>query len=394
VALRLVPLRYPVRSLAVRWQSSLFSALGIGLTVAVLAGVLALREGFQTLFTATGSDDVVVYLRPGAQSEGESLIRYPEDANILKTRPEIAADEKGAPLAAAESYLGINLEKADGGVTIVPVRGVEPASFAIQGSRMKIVEGRSIAFGTNEVIVGKPLTERIKHCRVGDRLTFNTKPFEVVGVFEYEGAYSSEIWADVDRITRELDRPPRQRVVARLKPAAERPSVEALAKALEGDERVPSTVKTERAYYAEQTNILGGVLGTLATVLTVLMGAGAVLGAANTMLAAVGARTREVGILVAIGYRGLAVFVSFLMEAAAIGLLGGLIGSLLVLPLNGVKTGTTNFATFTEVAFAFRVTPVLLTRAVIVAFVLGVLGGAVPAWRASRLVPTEALRRL
>ena len=198
----------------------------------------------------------------------------------------------------------------------------------------------------------------------------------------------------MDRITAALTRPLRQRVVARLKPPDQRKSLAQIAYDVEHDKQVPSKLQSERAYYEAQTNVLGGVLGTLATILTVLMGSGAVLGAANTMLAAVGARTREVGILVAMGYRGLSVFVSFLLEAAAIGLVGGAIGALLVLPLNGVQTGTTNFATFTEVAFAFRVTPALLAKAVAVALALGILGGAVPAWRASRLVPTEALRRL
>ena len=176
---RLVPLRYPVRSLAVRWQSSLFSALGIGLTVAVLAGVLALREGFRALFAETGSDDVAIYLRPGAQSEGESLILYPDDVKILKARPEIAADASGNPLAAAESYLGINLEKEGGGVTIVPVRGIEPTSIAIQGDKFRVVVGRSISFGTDEVMVGRPLSDRLANCRLGDTLTFNMTPFKV-----------------------------------------------------------------------------------------------------------------------------------------------------------------------------------------------------------------------
>jgi ABC-type lipoprotein release transport system permease subunit len=399
---RLVPLNYPLRSLRVRWSPSLFSALGIGLTVAVLGGVLALREGFQTVLAETGRDDVLVYLRPGAQSEGESIVRYPGDSAILKTRPEVALSATpaetawlpaGQPLAASESYLGIKLEKVDGsGTTIVTVRGIEPASLAIQGSRWRVLEGgRPPTFGADEVVVGRPLASRIRNCRVGETLVFNVTPFKVVGIFEHDGAYSSEIWGDVDRITAATQRPFRQRVVAKVKPGTD---PDAVAKELEDDKRVPVKAQTERAYYRSQTSRLGDVLLFLATVLTSLMGAAAVLGAVNTMLAAVGARTREVGILVALGYRGSSVFLSFLFEAALIGALGGLIGCLLVLPLNGIQTGTTNWNTFTEVSFAFRVTPALLARAVLVAVVLGLLGGAVPAWRASRLVPTAALRRL
>jgi ABC-type lipoprotein release transport system permease subunit len=391
--MRLVPLRYSFRSLAVRWSSSLFSAIGIGLTVAVLGLVLALREGFSHVVAETGRDDVGVYLRPGAQSEGESLIRYPGDSAILAARPEIERDPKtGAPLAACESYLGVNLEKAEGqGTTIVTVRGVEPASLEIQGPRLRLVEGAWFRFGTDEIVVGKPLSKRMKDCRLGDTVLFNVTPFRVVGVFEHDGGYASEIWGDVVRLTEALQRPFRQRVVAKLVPGAD---VEAVRRELESDKRVPADFKTERAYYRTQTTKLGGGLSILAKILTSLMGAAAVLGAVNTMLAAVGARTREVGVLTALGYRGPSVFLAFLLEAGLIGLVGGVIGSLLVLPMNGIETGTTNWDTFTEIAFAFRVTPSLLGTAIAVAVLLGLLGGAVPAWRASRLPPTAALRRL
>lgn len=390
--MRLVPLRYTVRSLVVRWSPSLFSALGIGLTVAVLGGVLSLREGFRALLAETGADDVVVYLRPGAQSEGESIVRHPQDTNILKVRPEVVV-EGNVPLAAAESYLGLKLPRTDGsGTTIVTVRGVEiPVSMRIQGSKWRVVEGREPAAGTDEVVVGRPLTTRIQGCRVGETLTFNVTPFRVVGVFENEGAYASEIWGDVDRICAALERPFRQRFVAKVKEGTD---VAALAKRLESDKQVPVKAQTERAYFRAQTTALGNVLQFLAGILTTLMGAAAVLGAVNTMLAAVGARTREVGILMSIGYRRFPVFVCFLVEAAAIGLVGGVLGAVLVLPFNGLQTSTTNWNTFTEIAFAFRVTPAILTTSILVAVVLGLLGGAVPAWRASRLVPTAALRRL
>ena len=389
--MRLIPLSYPLRSLLVRWSPSLFSALGIALTVAVLGGVLALREGFQSLLGETGREDVGVYLRPGATSEGESLVRYPGDANILKARPEIEAEANGTPLAACESYLGINLPKIDGsGTTIVTIRGVEEASLKIQGDRLRKVAGVWFHFGTDEVIVGRPLTKRLRHCEIGDTILFNVRPFKVVGIFEQDGSYSSEIWGDVVQITGALDRPWRQRFLAKLKPNTDLALVNEQLK----KEKTPLSVESERHYYGRQTTALGGVLLVLATILTTLMGTAAVLGAVNTMLAAVGARTREVGILVALGYRGFAVFVSFLIEAAAIGAVGGALGCILVLPLNGIETGTTNWNTFTEVAFAFRVTPALLGRAVFVAVVLGLLGGAVPAWRASRLAPTAALRRL
>jgi putative ABC transport system permease protein len=390
--MRFVPLRYPLRSLAVRWTSSFFAALGIGLTVAVLAGVLSLRAGFSSLLADTGREDVGVYLRPASQSETESLVRYPDDVRRLIARPEIALDAEGNPIAAGESSLGIFLPKSDGGGTaLVSLRGIEPASLVIQGDRLKVVAGRMLNFGTNEIVVGRPLSQRIANTAIGETIQVNLTPFRVVGHFEHPGAYGSEIWGDVVALGDATKRSFRQRVVAVWKEGTD-PG--ALARELERDKLVPMKVRSEREYYRAQTSMLGGVLQVLAVFLTSVMGAAAVLGAVNTMLAAVGARTREVGILVSLGYRGFAVFVSFLVEAALVGLAGAAIGCLLVLPLHGIETGTTNFATFTEVAFAFRVTPDLLVLATSVAVTLGILGGAVPAWRASRLVPTAALRRL
>jgi putative ABC transport system permease protein len=387
-----VPLRYPLRSLVVRWTSSVSAALGIGLTVAVLSGVLSLRNGFASLYSVTGRSDVGIYLRQSSQSETESLIRYPEDVRTLVTRPEIALDETGAPLAAAELSLGIFMPKADGsGTALVSIRGIEPATLKIHGDRLKAVSGRMLQLGTDEVVVGRALTKRIANTGVGETLRINMTPFKVVGVFDMPGAYGSEIWGDVIRLGEAVKRTFRQRVLAVWKPGTD---VEKVSREIEHDKQTPMKVQSERGYYEAQTSILGGVLAVLAVFLTSVMGAAAALGALNTMLASVGARTREVGVLVALGYGGFAVFLSFLVEAAIVGLAGAGVGCLLVLPLDGIETGTTNFTTFTEIAFAFRVTPSLLLLSTGVALVLGLAGGAIPAWRASRLPPTAALRRL
>lgn len=390
--MRLVPLSYPLRSIFVRWQSSLFAALGIGLTVAVLGGVLALRSGFSSLFQDVGREDVGVYLRQSSQSETESLVRFPQDTSILKARPEVEHDQAGLPLAAAESSLGVFLPKADGsGAAMAMIRGVEDASFRIQGERLRIVKGRTLAFGSDEAIVGVPLARRLANTDIGDTIVLNMTAFRVVGHFEHSGAYGSEIWTDAVRLGDALKRNFRQRVIAVWKPGTD---VAAVTKEVEADKQASMKLQSERAYFAAQTLKTGGQLGVLAVVLTTVMGAAAALGAVNTMLASVGARTREVGVLVSIGYPGRSVFLSFLAEAALVGLAGALIGCVLVLPLNGVRSGTTNFESFTEVAFAFRVTPGLLGISAAVAVLLGLLGGALPAWRASRLPPTAALRRL
>ena len=388
--LKLVPLSYPIRSLLVRWQASLFSALGIAMTIAVLCGVFALRNGFESLHAETGHADVLVYLRKGATSEGESGVPL-DRVNMYKARPEVALDEDGQPLAAGECYLALFLQKADDlGLVNVPIRGVEPASIKIQGKAFRIVAGNMLAFGANEIIVGKPLTTRIHDCQLGDTLMVNVTPFKVVGIFEHTGAYRSEIWGDIDRIAAALERPMRQRVVAKVRPGTD---VEAVIAEMADDKRLPSKVMTEKAYFLSQTDILGGVLGFLGTLLAAILGVAAVLGAANTMLAAVGARTHEVGILRSLGFSSFGILIGFLIEAALIGLVGGILGCLLVLPLDGLETGTMNWNTFTENAFAFRVDAPLMLTAVVIAAVLGIVGGLLPAIRAARLKPVEAMRR-
>jgi len=385
----LVPLSYNLRSLWVRRASTLLTVVGIGATVAVLSGILALQQGFASLFAESGREDVAVFLRPGAPSEGESFFTRDRALQLIKTVPEIALGEEGQPLGAAEVYLAVRRDKLTGGETNVPIRGVQPATFALT-PELTIVEGRNLAPGADEVIVGRRLTGRIQDCAVGDVIQLNTTPFRVVGTFAYDGPFESEIWGDLDRMLSALQRPGPSRVVAKLRPGTD---VAALSERLQGDKEVPAKVQTERQYLASMSAVMSAILLSLGGVLATIMGIAAVFTATNTMLSALASRTHEVGILLAIGYRPGPIFLAFLLEAAALGVLGGVVGSLITLPLNGIETGTTNFNTFTEVAFAFRITtPVLLTAALF-SLVLGLLGGAWPAWRAARMTPTEALRR-
>lgn len=386
----LVPLSYNARSLFVRRSATLLTVFGIGATVAVLAGVLALQQGFERLFTSSGREHVVIFLRPGATNEGDSLFERERAEILMKSRPEIALDEQGRPLAAAERYLAVRRRKLDGGETNVPIRGIGPRSLAIHGDLVEVVAGRPVEFGADEVMVGSALTTRMQNCRVGDVLLLNTTPFRVVGEFRSEGPFNSEIWGDSERIGEALERPLLNRVVAQIVPGTD---LEKLAESLESDKRVPAKVQTEKAFLEGQTQVLSGVLLFLGGFLALVMGSAAVLTGTNTMLAAISARSHEIGILLSMGFRPLPIFLAFLFEALLLGVLGGALGCLMALPLDGVRTGTTNFQTFTEVAFAFRITPDVLTTAVGFAILLGLLGGAWPAWRAARMKPTEALRR-
>jgi ABC-type antimicrobial peptide transport system permease subunit len=385
-----VPVGYNVRSLLVRRASTLLAVFGIAATVAVLAGLISLQQGFATLFASGGRDDLAVVLRQGATSEGESAFSRTDVDLLVKETAEFAVGADGRPLASGEMYLAVRRRKLDGGETNVPIRGVQPRTFDIHGSDLRLAEGRRFEPGTDEVIVGRALADRIRDCGVGDVLVLNTTPFRVVGVFEGRGAFESEIWGDVDRLMEALERPMLNRVIGVLRPEAD---VEALSARLDSDRRVPSQAMTERAYLEGQTVGLSALFIGLGSFLALIMGIGAVFTGTNSMLSALAARTHEIGILLSVGFRPWAIFASFLLESVLLGLLGGLVGCLLVLPLQGLRTGTMNMQTFTEVAFAFRVTPTVLVTAVLFALALGLLGGALPAWRASRLTPTEALRR-
>lgn len=386
-----LPLRYALRNLGVRRGSTLLTALGIAMTVAVFAGVLALRTGFEQLYQPLGRDDLAIYLRPGATSESLSGLARETADLLVKERPEIAHDLTGRPLAAAETYLATYMTKVDGGVTNVPLRGVQAMSLAMLGDRMRVVEGRLFAFGADEVVVGRRLRSRIEGCRVGDTLMLNITPFRVVGVFEAEGALGGEIWGDAERLMAALQRPFFSRVVARVQPHTD---FATLQRELRNDKRTPVDVRSERAYLSAQTTALGGALRFLAAFLTVIMGAAAVLGAMNTMLAVVAARAHEIGVLLAIGFSRLAIFLSFAVESALIGAVGGVLGLLLVLPFDGYETGAMNWSSWTDVSFAFHMTPRLAAFAFAISLVLGVVGAALPAWRASRLKPVDAVRQL
>ena len=386
----LVPLSYNLQSLFVRRTATLLTVLGIGATVAVVASVLALQQGFATLYGEAGREDVAVFLRQGAVSEGLSIFSRDKGLQLVKSVPEIAADTSGQPLASMECTMAVRRPRITGGEANVAIRGVQPATFAIRGADVRIVEGRAPKPGADEVIVGRRLVDRIQDCRVGDVVQLNLTPLRVVGVFAGDGPFESEIWGDLDRVQQALELSGPNRVIARLRPGTD---LEALRERFRTHKELPADVYTERDYLVAQTETVSAVLVFLGVFLGLVMGVAAAFTATNTMLAALAARNHEIGVLLTSGFRPVPIFLSFLFEALVLGLLGGLAGCLMVLPINGIETGTTNVASFTEVAFAFRVTPPVLVTSVVFSLILGLLGGALPAWRAARMRPVEAFGR-
>ena len=383
-----IPFIYNLRSIAQRPVSTAMTALGVALVVAVFVAMLALANGFRATLVKTGSPDNVIVLRRGATSEMESGLPR-ESARLIAADPRIAAGAEGRPLMSSETFVVINIPRAVGeGVNNVVARGVGDEAFAVRN--VHIVAGRKFTSGRSEVILGKKIVPRFAHTAIGDTLRFAGRDWTVVGHFEASGSsLESEVWGEAEQFMPVFRGEVFQSIIFRLRDPA---AFDEVKRALEGDQRLTVQAQRESAFYAGQSGILTKILTVLAVMITSIMAVGAVFGAVNTMYAAVASRTPEIAVLLTLGFAPRSVRVSFLAEAAAIAFLGGIAGALLALPINGIVTSTTNWNSFSEVAFAFRVTPGLLLAGVLFAVVMGLVGGFFPAWRAARLRVVQALR--
>lgn len=384
-------LRYHMRSLWVRRVGTTLSVLSIGVAVGILVLVLALARGFEMSLTDTGSDENLIVLRQGASSEGESGMTR-EKWRILRSYDGVALDADGEPLASAEVYAAMNLEKTGGGTANFPLRGVMPASFRVRSSA-RIVAGREFLPGTTEIVVGRALLGRLRGCSLGGAIEAGGRSWPVVGVIDSGGgAYDSEIWCDVEVFLQVFRRTIYGEIVVRRATPAPAEGPDPFVTAIEKDRRLDAKLEGERSYFRSQSGVLGTALKWVAGFIAGVMSVGAAFATAVTLLASVSERRREIGTLLAIGFRPWHVVTGFLAEAAVLGLAGGAVGVLLALPVNGVATGTMNWQTFTEQAFAFRITADVVVSAVVFATTVGLLAGFVPAHRASRVPPSEALR--
>jgi len=385
-----IPLQYNLRNLFVRRTATLMTAGGIALVVAVLVMTLALANGFRATLVSTGRADNIHLMRSGATSEIESGIGR-DAALAIEADPDVARLSGGRAFFAAESVVLINLDRRGGagGSSNVVVRGVDDRALLLR-PEVRLVEGRFFRAGMDEVIVGRPLTQRFKGCGLGEMVRFGARDWKVVGVFESKGSgFESEIWGDVESLLPAFDRDAYSSVTFR---TANPSGFEALKKRLEADPRLRIEVRTEQGYYQSQSAQLATVIRALGLFLVIVMAAGAIFGALNTMYAAVGARTREIGTLLALGFRPRQILWSFLFESVLLCLIGGILGCLLALPIHGLSTGTTNWTTFSEVAFQFRITPGILLTGLCVSVALGVVGGYFPARSAARRTVSSALR--
>ena len=385
-----IPLAYNIRNLAARKVSTLLTALGIGLVSWVFIFTLALAGGFQSALQSTGSPRNAIVVRNGSTAELTSIIDR-ESAAAIESQPEIARAPDGQPLATHELVVLWNLTRKNGTSTNVVVRGVTAKSFALR-PKVHMIQGRMFRPGLEEVVVGRLAHERIEHCSVGDKLKLAGQEWSIVGVFDANGtSFDSEIWGDVQLFMPVFDRPVYQSVTFRLDDPSH---FGAIQKRLEADPRMSIRLHHEDEFYAAQSAALGALLRGLGIFVTLIMALGAVFGALNTMYAAVGSRTKEIGTLLALGFSRGAVLLSFLIESVLLALFGGLLGCLLALPVNGMATSTTNFASFSEIAFRFLVTPPMLLAGMIFAALMGAIGGFFPSRNAARRVIVEALRQV
>src|SRR5438552_4645935 len=344
-----LPLKYNVRSLRVRWRSSLATIAGIALVVTVFVMVMALARGLKTTFVSTGDPRNLLVLRKGAMAESSSQITL-EDVRRAKYLDGIERTAQGEPLASAEVIVLITLERAGGGNAHVQVRGLGPMGTELR-PHIKIVEGRMFTPGLRECIVSRQIARRFRNCQIGQGFHSGKGPWQIVGIFDAQKtAYESEIWMDAEEAKDSFNRSFYCSITLRPVDAA---ATAALIHRLESDKQFQLRALTEPDYYREQTKAAGPIQ-TFGFCLAAIMSIGAAFSAMNTMYASVGSRTREIGTLRVLGFSHRSIYLAFMLEALAVGTLGGVLGCLLSFPINGLATGTFNWATFAEVAFEFR----------------------------------------
>ncbi|GAC1634823.1 MAG: ABC transporter permease [Candidatus Acidiferrum sp.] len=387
-----IPLVYNFRSVSARWTSAIVAVLGIAGTVGVFIAMLSLARGFKATLVSSGSEDNAIIMRAGATSEltgGVSL----DAVKIAQDAPGIARGSEG-PLVTPEIVIVAPIPLISTGTDAnVQLRGVSKNVLEIR-RRIKVAEGRMFTPGLAEVVVGKNATKSYSGLTIGNIISLGTVKWKVVGIFDAGGtSFDSEVWADAKLLGPAYGRAENffQSVTVHLDSPG---SLQQVRDALTKDPRLNVDVTREIDYYTKQSGRLTSLITILGGLVAAVMAIGAVFGALNTMYSAVAERGREIGTMRALGFSGAAVVFSFMVEALLISFVGGALGCLAVLPVNGITTGAMNLQTFSHVAFAFTITPDLLARGVLFALVMGIVGGLLPAIRAAGVPVASALRSM
>jgi putative ABC transport system permease protein len=384
-----IPITYNIRNLRLRLGATMMTALGIALTVAVAVFIMALLAGLKRAFVSSGDPLNVLVIRKASQTELQSGVD--RDAfQTIKYLPGIAKDNSGEPLASGEVVVVIVIPRKDNsGETNVTVRGMSPIGFELRPN-IKLVEGRWFNTGQREIVVSKSIRNRFRNASLGDELFFGKGKWKVVGVFDGgETAASSELWADVNQMAADFERSAGLSSV--LVHATDAVSAQALKNRMNDDQRLALDAYMEPDYYAEQTKS-GAPIQFVGTVVAFVMAIGSCFAAMNTMYAAVAYRSREIATLRILGFSRPSIITSFVAESVLLALLGAAVGLVLMLPFNGLTTGTGNAMTFSETIFSVRITLGVMITAIVFAVTMGLFGGIAPAWHASRKEILAALR--
>lgn len=382
-------IQYTWRNLTTRNLTTALTVLGMGLVVFVFSAVLMLAHGLEETLVATGSEQNAIFVRDGANTETISLVMR-SDAAVAKTQPEVAVDEEGKPIAVNEIVVLISTNKRGRtDAANVIIRGTNDNVFKLR-ENVKLTAGRMFAPGTSEVIAGSAVSENFAGCGLGESVSFSGREWTVVGIFDAGGAgFDSELWGDVDQVQQAFRRNIFSSVTVRLREPAE---FDQLKARMETDPRMTVDVHREKEYYARQSQATSMFIRVVGQVISIIFGLGAIVGAMITMYAAVSNRTVEIGTLRAIGFsRGRILFV-FLLESLWISLLGGAVGLFAASFMSLVQVSTTNWDTFSELAFSFALSPEIIIWAFVFAIIMGMIGGFLPAVRAARSNIIESLR--
>jgi putative ABC transport system permease protein len=384
-----VPFSYSFRNLWTRRLTTVLTASGMALVVFVFAAILMLAEGLRKTLVETGSYDNVIVIRKGSNSEVQSGVsRY--QASIIETEPEAAIGADGRPILAKELVVLITLPKrATNAPSNVVIRGTGASSLALR-PQVKLEAGRMPKPGLSEIIAGRSIAERFKGGGIGESLRFGMRDWRVVGIFDAGNTgFSSEIWGDVDQLMQAFRRPAYSSVIFKLRNPAE---FETVKKRIENDPRLTLEAKRENQYYVEQSRMMAKFLRILGMSLTIIFSLGAIIGAMITMYSAVATRTGEIGTMRALGFKRISILGAFIIEALLLGLIGGCVGLFLASFLQLLTISTMNFQTFSELAFSFTLTLGIVWKGLVFSLGMGLIGGLLPAIRASRMVIVDALR--
>jgi putative ABC transport system permease protein len=381
-----------LRSIPQRLGPSSVAIVGITGVVVTFVAVLSIAEGFNAAMANAGSPDTAIIMRGGSNAELNSALAL-DATRIIADAPGIRRGAAG-PMASAELFVIVNIPKKSTGTDAnVPLRGVQAGAFDVR-PEVEIVEGRRFSPGTNEIVVGRAASNLFANLELGAVNRWGENTWTVVGIFEAAGTISeSEIWCDAAVLQPAYRRGSTfQSVMARLD---SEDAFQAFKDTLTTDPRLDVQVERETDYYRSQSSQIRGIITGIGSVIAILMGIGAVFGAVNTMYNAVATRTREIATLRALGFSGSSVVISVMVESALLAVVGGVIGGgLAYAAFHGYQTATMNFQTFSQVAFAFTVTPALLVQGALYALIMGLIGGFFPAIRAARMPIVTALRDL